>query len=92
MKIGNAESPFDPTRDIGMVFQQALLLKWRTITDNVLLPAEIVGLPMKAARERARDLLNPWASQASSRNIRENSPAACSNAPRSRAPSSTIQN
>jgi ABC-type nitrate/sulfonate/bicarbonate transport system ATPase subunit len=35
-----------------------LLLKWRTILDNVLLPAEIVGLPMKAARERARDLLN----------------------------------
>ena len=41
-----------------MVFQQALLLKWRTILDNVLLPAEIVGLPMKAARARARDLLN----------------------------------
>ena len=41
-----------------MVFQQALLLKWRTILDNVLLPAEIVGLPMKAARSRARDLLN----------------------------------
>jgi NitT/TauT family transport system ATP-binding protein len=56
--IGNANSRFDPSRDIGMVFQQALLLKWRTILDNVLLPAEIVGLPMKAARERARDLLN----------------------------------
>lgn len=58
VSIGNAKAPFDPTRDIGMVFQQALLLKWRTILDNVLLPAEIVGLPMKAARERARDLLN----------------------------------
>ena len=41
-----------------MVFQQALLLKWRTMIDNVLLPAEIVGLPLKAARARARDLLN----------------------------------
>ena len=58
VRIGNASTPFDPERDIGMVFQQALLLKWRTILDNVLLPAEIVGLPMKAARERARDLLN----------------------------------
>src|SRR5919206_4585855 len=29
--IGNAATPFDPTRDIGMVFQQALLLKWRTV-------------------------------------------------------------
>src|SRR5215475_7069724 len=58
VQIGNAATPFDPGRDIGMVFQQALLLKWRTVIDNVLLPAEIVGLPMKAARARARDLLN----------------------------------
>src|SRR5260370_25003742 len=57
-RSANAGTPFDPTRDIGMVFQQALLLKWRTVLDNVLLPAEIVGLPMKAARARARDLLN----------------------------------
>ncbi len=41
-----------------MVFQQALLLKWRRILDNVMLPAEILGLPVKASRERARDLLN----------------------------------
>src|ERR1700748_1617542 len=57
VQIGNGKTPFDPAHDIGMVFQQALLLKWRTILDNVLLPAEIVGLPIKAARERARDLL-----------------------------------
>ncbi|MEH2475625.1 NitT/TauT family transport system ATP-binding protein [Nitrobacteraceae bacterium AZCC 2161] len=57
IQIGNARTPFNPERDIGMVFQQALLLKWRTILDNVLLPAEIVGLPIKAARSRARDLL-----------------------------------
>src|SRR5580704_15506828 len=58
VRIGNANTRFDPGRDIGMVFQQALLLKWRTVLDNVLLPAEIVGLPIKAARSRARDLLN----------------------------------
>jgi NitT/TauT family transport system ATP-binding protein len=58
IQIGNAKTAFDPGRDIGMVFQQALLLKWRTILDNVLLPAEIIGLPIKAARGRARDLLN----------------------------------
>ncbi|MCG6205539.1 ABC transporter ATP-binding protein [Rhodopseudomonas sp. HC1] len=57
VSIGNATTPFDPARDVGMVFQQALLLKWRNILENVLLPAEIVGLPMKAARSRARDLL-----------------------------------
>ena len=57
VRIGSATAPFDAGRDVGMVFQQALLLKWRTILDNVLLPAEIIGLPMKAARARARDLL-----------------------------------
>ena len=56
-RIGNDRSPFDPSHDIGMVFQQSLLLKWRKILDNVLLPAEILGLPMKQSRERARDLL-----------------------------------
>jgi NitT/TauT family transport system ATP-binding protein len=55
--MGSAEVPFDPARDIGMVFQQPLLLKWRTVIDNVLLPAEILGLPEKASRDRARDLL-----------------------------------
>jgi NitT/TauT family transport system ATP-binding protein len=40
-----------------MVFQQPLLLKWRRIIDNVLLPAEILGLPMAACRARARELL-----------------------------------
>ncbi len=57
VRIGNATMSFDPGRDVGMVFQQPLLLKWRRILANVLLPAEIVGLPLKAARERARDLL-----------------------------------
>jgi len=57
VSIGNAASAFTPGRDVGMVFQQALLLKWRTILDNVLLPADILGLPRKAAVERARDLL-----------------------------------
>ncbi len=57
VEIGDPEHPFTPGRDVGMVFQQPLLLKWRTVIGNVLLPAEILGLPMKAARERARDLL-----------------------------------
>ncbi len=57
VRIGSARDPFDPARDIGMVFQQPLLLKWRRIVDNVLLPAELLGLPMAASRARARDLL-----------------------------------
>jgi len=57
MKIGSAEHPFDRSRDVGMVFQAPVLLKWRRILANVLLPAEILGLPMGEARERARELL-----------------------------------
>ena len=57
VRIGSPAQPFDPSRDIGMVFQQPLLLKWRRVIDNVLLPAEILGLPIAESRERARDLL-----------------------------------
>src|SRR4051812_17800361 len=58
VSIGTPAQPFDPARDIGMVFQQPLLLKWRRIIDNVLLPAEILGLPMAESRDRAHGLLN----------------------------------
>jgi NitT/TauT family transport system ATP-binding protein len=44
-------------RDIGVVFQSSILLPWRTILDNVLLPAEILGLDMTQARVRAMELL-----------------------------------
>jgi NitT/TauT family transport system ATP-binding protein len=57
VRIGNAAVPFDPARDVGMVFQAPLLLKWRRIVDNVLLPAEILGLPREASRRRALELL-----------------------------------
>src|SRR5262245_63595593 len=57
VKIGSPAQPFDPSRDIGMVFQQPLLLKWRRIIDNVLLPADILGLPLEPSDGRARDLL-----------------------------------
>ncbi|MDP6407162.1 MAG: ABC transporter ATP-binding protein [Alphaproteobacteria bacterium] len=58
VRIGGNGTSFDPARDIGMVFQQALLLKWRRVVDNVLLPAEILGLPMRESRERALELLD----------------------------------
>src|SRR4029079_10125168 len=57
VRIGTKSQPFDPARDIGMVFQQPLLLTWRGIIDNVLLPAEMLGLPRAESRERARDLI-----------------------------------
>ena len=57
VRMGSAAHPFDPSRDVGMVFQQALLLKWRRILENVMLPAEILGLPVRESRERGRELL-----------------------------------
>jgi NitT/TauT family transport system ATP-binding protein len=57
VRIGNTSQPFDASRDIGMVFQQPLLLKWRRIIDNVMLPTEILGLPAETSRRRAMDLL-----------------------------------
>jgi NitT/TauT family transport system ATP-binding protein len=54
---GTLGAAFNPGRDVGMVFQQPVLLKWRTILENVLLPADILGLPRKAAVERAHELL-----------------------------------
>jgi len=57
VRIGSAAHPFDASRDIGIVFQAPVLLKWRRILDNILLPAELLGLPMAASRERARGLM-----------------------------------
>ena len=31
VNIGNQTTPFDPSKDIGMVFQQPLLLKWMSL-------------------------------------------------------------
>jgi NitT/TauT family transport system ATP-binding protein len=47
-----------PTRDVGIVFQEAVLLQWRTVLENVLLPAEILGLDKNKSRARAMDLIN----------------------------------
>ncbi len=46
-----------PRRDIGVVFQSSILLPWRTVLDNVMLPAEILGIPRDKARARAHELL-----------------------------------
>ena len=42
-----------PIANVGMVFQAPVLLKWRTILDNVLLPVELSGLPTAQYRRRA---------------------------------------
>ena len=45
-----------PIAEVVMVFQAPVLLRWRTILDNVLLPAELSGLDRAAYRGRAGEL------------------------------------
>jgi NitT/TauT family transport system ATP-binding protein len=47
----------EPLPDVGMVFQRPVLLKWRSILDNVMLPIEMLHLPRAEGGERALDLL-----------------------------------
>ena len=46
-----------PRRDVGVVFQQATLLPWKTVLANVLVPCRALGLEPGPSRERALDLL-----------------------------------
>jgi len=47
----------EPSRDIGIVFQDPVLLPWRTVFDNVMLPVEVLGLDRKTSAGRALELL-----------------------------------
>jgi NitT/TauT family transport system ATP-binding protein len=44
-------------RDVGIVFQDANLLPWRTILQNVLLPAQVLRLDKRSSIARAHDLI-----------------------------------
>jgi NitT/TauT family transport system ATP-binding protein len=46
-----------PHSKVGVVFQSDLLLYWRTVLENVLLPIEIKGMDRVTYSQRARDLL-----------------------------------
>ena len=46
-----------PRRDIGIIFQDATLLPWKSALDNVLFPIRILKMPVGRYVERARELL-----------------------------------
>ncbi len=46
-----------PRTDIGVMFQNPVMLPWRTVLQNVMLPAELSGEDPVARRERALGLL-----------------------------------
>jgi NitT/TauT family transport system ATP-binding protein len=57
VEVGGREHT-GPSREIGVVFQAPVLLPWRNVIDNVLVPAQIQGRDAKTSRERARHYLN----------------------------------
>ena len=51
-------TPIDgPRNDVGVVFQDPVLLLWRNVLQNTMLPAEILGLDIKKTLPRAHDLI-----------------------------------
>ncbi len=56
MHNANAAANFR-NRKIGFIFQNYQLLPEFTILENVLIPARLAGMPLKAARNRAMELL-----------------------------------
>ena len=46
-----------PQSDVGLVFQRPTLLPWRTVAENVLLPAEVLHLDRAPARANAAALI-----------------------------------
>lgn len=55
----NGQSVVGPRREIGMMFQQATLLPWRTTTENIVLPIEIRDgkSAARAAHRKAHELI-----------------------------------
>ena len=45
-------------REYGMVFQQATLYDWRSVSKNVQLPLEVMGYPKSERQRRAQDMLD----------------------------------
>jgi NitT/TauT family transport system ATP-binding protein len=55
--VTNGKMVDKPVTDIGVVFQNPVLLAWRNVLDNVLIQMELRGEPPDKYRERARSLL-----------------------------------
>ncbi|MCZ6895949.1 MAG: ABC transporter ATP-binding protein [Gammaproteobacteria bacterium] len=46
-----------PRREVGIVFQSPTLLPWKTVLDNVMVPARALGLETAPSRAKALELL-----------------------------------
>ena len=46
-----------PQKDVGIVFQSAVLLAWRTVFENIMLQAEMRHMPKEEATAKAKQLI-----------------------------------
>ena len=56
--IVNGQPVTGPLENVGMVFQAPVLLKWRSVLGNILLPVEFAKLDLPSHIERARGLID----------------------------------
>jgi len=54
--MGNVEIT-EPSSKVGLMFQDANLMPWRTVLDNIALPLELMGVAKKPRHEEARTML-----------------------------------
>ena len=77
-----------PARDVGMAFQNASLMPWRTTLDNIMISFEVSPAPPPRIRQGPRSLRprrprhssRRWVFPGSSSAIRSNSRGVCSSA------------
>ena len=53
----NGQPVTGPSRGLGVVFQKANLMPWRTVLENILLPLELESLPIRSAQEQAQAMI-----------------------------------
>ena len=74
-----------PQTDVGMVFQNPVLVDWRTVLGNVLLQIDLRGLRRRISRAGPSSCLLRSGSRSSPTGIPTSSRAACSSGPPSAA-------
>ncbi len=54
---GSVRFEGDHQPGIGFVFQQANLMPWRSVLENILLPLELASVPAEEARQKAQEMV-----------------------------------
>lgn len=54
----DGEQLTSPTRRVGLVFQQPMLLPWRTVADNIALPLTLNGVKSEVVREQVQEMVH----------------------------------